>query len=301
MKDLTGQQFTWLTVLMQAPERKSGRLAWRCQCKCGNIIDVITNSLTSGNTKSCGCFNSKGKIKDISNQQFGRLTALYPTEKRSGTNVIWHCKCDCGNECDISVAHLGKTVFSCGCYRADCAKQKGYDRITNLIGQRFGKLIVQSLVKDDERVGAHWFCHCDCGNTTVVQGGSLIQGQTNSCGCLKSSSGELLLKQLFDKLEINYESESTLKDCKSNRGHKLRFDFYLPEYNCYIEYDGIQHFKPTFGEESFLLQQENDNIKNNYCQDNNICLIRIPYQYKTYKQLESLLNKYLTNSLLTAK
>lgn len=48
-------------------------------------------------------------IKDISNQKFYRLTALYPTEKRDkDRSVIWHCKCECGNEVDVS----GKKIAS---------------------------------------------------------------------------------------------------------------------------------------------------------------------------------------------
>ena len=48
------------------------------------------------------------KIKDLTNQRFGKLIALYPTDKRSGSSVVWHCKCDCGNECDVASSKLIK-------------------------------------------------------------------------------------------------------------------------------------------------------------------------------------------------
>lgn len=54
LKDLTGQKFNRLTPIEYLGGRK-----WRCKCECGNIIDVFTNNLTRGNTKSCGCFNSE--------------------------------------------------------------------------------------------------------------------------------------------------------------------------------------------------------------------------------------------------
>lgn len=58
-KDLTGQQFHHLTVLEFA-ERKNNRTMWKCLCECGNITFVDSNSLKSGNTKSCGCHRSDG-------------------------------------------------------------------------------------------------------------------------------------------------------------------------------------------------------------------------------------------------
>lgn len=56
------------------------------------------------------------KKKDLSGRRFGRLTALYPTEKRSGGSVVWHCKCDCGREIELSYNRLvhGKAK-SCRC------------------------------------------------------------------------------------------------------------------------------------------------------------------------------------------
>ena len=56
-------------------------------------------------------------------------------------------------------------------------------------------------------------------------------------------------------------------------------DFYLPDCNTVIEFDGAQHFVPSdyFGVDAFNKTVEHDNIKNNYCSDNEIRLIRIPY------------------------
>lgn len=58
----------------------------------------------------------------------------------------------------------------------------------NLIGQRFGRLVVESLI--DVSAGARnptlWMCKCDCGNKTVVRGYNLRSGNTNSCGCFQS-------------------------------------------------------------------------------------------------------------------
>lgn len=60
VKDIKGQKFGLLTAL-EISERNNGNTFWNCQCECGNITKVRIDSLTSGNTKSCGCINSKGE------------------------------------------------------------------------------------------------------------------------------------------------------------------------------------------------------------------------------------------------
>lgn len=54
-KDLIGERFGRLEVLSATPERHYKKVIWKCICECGNIVNVPTNSLTTGNTKSCGC------------------------------------------------------------------------------------------------------------------------------------------------------------------------------------------------------------------------------------------------------
>lgn len=102
----------------------------------------------------------------------------------------------------------------------------------------------------------------------------------NGIGCpnCNSSKGEMLVKKCLDENKINYIQQYKFKDCKFKRS--LPFDFYLPELNICIEYDGYQHFKPVKyfgGEESFKTIKISDKIKTEYCKINNIQLIRISY------------------------
>lgn len=86
----------------------------------------------------------------------------------------------------------------------------------------------------------------------------------------------MAIQQALESLGFRFKEEYQFKDCVYKA--PLRFDFYLLDYNCCIEYDGIQHFKRTnFSHDNFEIRQLRDNIKNKYCQDNNIALIRIPY------------------------
>jgi very-short-patch-repair endonuclease len=111
------------------------------------------------------------------------------------------------------------------------------------------------------------------------------------CPICKESKGEILIREYLEKYKINYKSQFKFKDCKHKR--KLPFDFYLPEYKICIEYDGIQHYKPIdyFGGESELNNTKiRDNIKNNYCKNNNINLIRIKYNDNITKKLNIIFN-----------
>lgn len=110
--NLIGQRFGKLTVIERA-DTINRQLYWWCQCDCGKIIRVCGNSLKQGKTKTCGCVPSK-KPNDLTNQRFGKLTALELFYKNN--KVYWHCQCDCGKFTDVSAAHLsGGKIQSCGC------------------------------------------------------------------------------------------------------------------------------------------------------------------------------------------
>jgi hypothetical protein len=73
-------------------------------------------------------------MRDLNNQRFGKLTALYPTDKRQTNHVIWHCRCDCGNEKDVAAPRLTMGLATCcGCETS---------RLHDLTGRRFGRLLV---------------------------------------------------------------------------------------------------------------------------------------------------------------
>lgn len=71
----------------------------------------------------------------------------------------------------------------------------------DLIGQRFGRLTVVSLVeaKSSASVPTEWICRCDCGNTTKVRGSNLLSGGTKSCGCLQKEIARNALFKHGDK------------------------------------------------------------------------------------------------------
>jgi hypothetical protein len=112
----------------------------------------------------------------------------------------------------------------------------------------------------------------------------------HGCPDCNISKGELKIKEILDKKNINYEFQKSFDNCKNYNNKKFKFDFYLPKQNILIEYDGKHHFEPLKyfgGLDSFKIIKEYDSIKNDYAKNNNIKLIRIPY-YK-YKNINKLL------------
>jgi predicted nucleic acid-binding Zn-ribbon protein len=103
-----------------------------------------------------------------------------------------------------------------------------------------------------------------------------MRGQ-NCKQCKIIYKGEQYFKSILEYNNILYTTNKTFDDCVNKR--KLLFDFYLNDYNVCVEIDGIQHFKPIKhfgGETGFIVRQFLDNIKNEYCINNEIKLIRIP-------------------------
>ena len=234
--------------------------------QCGDEFVATLQDVYTGHTRTCGCSH----ILDLTNQKFGYLTALYKINKTdSSNNNYWHCLCDCGLEVDVSATAL-KTLSTTSC---GCAGR-------SLVGQTFGRLkVIQASQKGSKNKSKLWKCQCSCGNIVYVGTGHLISGHTKSCGCLKSK-GEFLINEILNNLNIPYITQKTFEGCINPKTScPLRFDFYLPDYNTCIEYDGIQHYKITGwnDENNFNEVLYRDSIKTKFCIDNNINLVRIPY------------------------
>ena len=221
------------------------------------------------------------KAIDLTNQTFGNLTVIKKSEKKaSNGHLMWECKCSCGNEKIITVqgSHLrsGHTQ-SCGCLQKKFAREMNF---VDIAGQQFGGLTAIKNIGSSEKGQAIWQCKCKCGNIIEVVGSDLRNGHTQSCGCVRSV-GETKIIKILTENNIKFTTQKTFTNCVfSNSKGLARFDFWV-ENKYLIEYDGIQHFDPyqQFGKnlESFQLSQQRDEYKNQWCKENSIPLIRIPY------------------------
>ncbi|NLJ50157.1 MAG: hypothetical protein GX428_11335 [Candidatus Atribacteria bacterium] len=115
--DLKGMIFGRLTVLHRANVKKGSNVHWVCQCECGKIKTVSGDSLRRGLTKSCGCLQKeistqtgRNSFVDLRGKRFGKLIVLSDTGRRHGKNIIWHCRCDCGNYTDVPGADCSLAI-----------------------------------------------------------------------------------------------------------------------------------------------------------------------------------------------
>lgn len=283
-----GDKFDRLTVMEDSKKRTSnGTIIWICECECGNIIEANSAHLNNGSVKSCGCYRKELKSNNLINQRFGRLVAIEKLERAKDGHLIWKCKCDCGNYINVlSNSLLQGHTKSCGCLNKEKVIERGISLRKELKGQTFGKLkVIEDLNEKVNREMLH-LCKCECGKIVKVPTSALTSGNKISCGCLKQSKGEYKLEQLLKDNNIEYVTEYVDKNCKLSTGGYGRFDFYINN-QYYIEYDGDIHFfakgDTRFTEENLKIIQKRDKDKNNYCLNNNIPLIRIPYTH--YKNL----------------
>lgn len=210
---------------------------------------------------------------------------------RDGRYTYADCICECGTKKPVQILNLvGGRSKDCGCGR----KKKLSNRSLDLTGMKFGRLTVIEMLGSNRLQKKTCRCVCECGKETVVTAGSLTSGHTMSCGCLLSYYN-VYIRRFLESSGIKYQDEFSVRI----NGRNFRFDFYLPEYTTFIEYDGQQHFEETryYGDdhqknhEALLKIQERDAIKNKYCEDNNIPLLRIPYWES--KNIITIINSHL--------
>lgn len=119
----------------------------------------------------------------------------------------------------------------------------------------------------------------------------------SGCPTCKSSKGESKIRNFLIQHNIAFEEQKKFDECINPKtGRKLVYDFYLPDRNLLIEYDGIQHFRPSFGRdkvkshEAVKYCQYKDSIKTDYASSVGVTLLRIPY---TCIDVEFLLSQHL--------
>lgn len=263
-------------------------MQWLCKCDCGNEKVIDQALLISGSTNSCGCLNKeRGALrrKDLTGQRFGRLVVIEYAGSRvtpNGTHKsLWKCRCDCGKETVIQGDDLKcGTSQSCGCLKLERTTELF---LKPLDGQRFGKLVVINRVENDRFNHVRYLCKCDCGGITIVDAGNLRRGLTSSCGCIKSK-GESIVNNWLVSHSINFIPQYSLDDVFFSSGRRPFFDFGIFDddwnFRFLIEYNGIQHYEPTFGwntEEKYLENARRDQEKIQQCRQKNYDIVVIPY------------------------
>lgn len=217
------------------------------------------------------------------------------TTTTRGAKVI--CKCICGKYTVLSLnSFRSGSTYSCGClgkevHRKTCKElgkksyHKDYTNVKNIFYD-----FIEPLNKFDKNGCQYWATKCKkCGKIYETVPVYLINDNRpkglNPCECYRRiSKGVLKIEQILKENQISYKKEVRFDSCVTPKNNLMKFDFYIND-SYLLEYDGEQHFLPEKfninidGEEKLRLQKEYDDIKNQWCKNNNIPLIRIPYTY----------------------
>ena len=171
-----------------------------------------------------------------------------------------------------------------------CAnKGTNTDIFVNKCLKKFGNLYDYSLVEykhHKEKINII----CNQGHIFSILPAQHLQG--TGCSICRESFGERSISIYLSSKNIKFVRQKRFKDCRLQR--PLPFDFYLPDYNICIEFDGEQHFSKfrfEVDESRLIKTKKRDIIKNNFCEKNNINLLRIKFD----QNIDSILDIYFSN------
>lgn len=255
------------------------------KCPEGHICRIAYNNFKTRNRRCSKCYGNR-KLTEEEVKEL--LLDIGYTLKSSYKNAISPIKVVCPKghtwiTCWGKIQNGRRCPYCSGKFTniIDVRKfieSKGYKLLSNEISTVQDKLTIE----------------CKKGHVYQATFNNFKRG--NRCPICKESKGEKKIAKLLDTLDIEYITQYSFDDCVYKL--KLKYDFYLPKLNTVIEYDGEYHYyRLTNTQKEFENIITRDNIKNLYCRNNDINLIRIPYwEFKNIEKiLESELNDNNTN------
>lgn len=276
------------------------------ECGCGNQFYTTFDEFKNDNKRQCnkcGVLSTVKKRKKTHEYFVNEIKSLVGNEyivlgeyMNDNTKIlIKHNKC--GYSWEIIPSSFLRGV------RCPMCQHRSYKKTT----EEFKKEVYELVGDEYEVLGEYRNCetkilmrHNRCGNEYLVKPKNFRNGRRcPKCSLPSNPNTEKRIENILSKMKVVYERQKTFEDCINPKTKiKLKFDFAVCDKDsnlyCLIEYDGKQHFEPIDyfgGEKSFKETKFRDEIKNNYCKQNNIKLIRIPYW--DFSNLEEILEKEL--------
>ena len=264
--------------------------------ECGYIFDMQYANFQQGQRcPKCGIKRrveaSKHSIEYIKNYVESQEYTLISIDGYKNSKDYIVVKCPNENHSTYKVTfeafkNQGNRCPQCNIDRKRETFKLSYDEVKLNIEKEGYKLL------SNEYINAHipLIMQCPKEHVFSMVYSNFQQGQR--CNKCENSKGEKIISNILDKLSITYTPQYRFSNCKAKQS--LPFDFYLSKLNICIEYDGEQHYKyGCFNSNLLDLMNRKyyDNIKTQYCKDNNIKLIRIPYW--EFKNIEKILEHEL--------
>ena len=176
---------------------------------------------------------------DLTGQRFGKLTVREKLPPLSDGRTRWLCDCDCGNSCVVnSYALRKKNQQSCGCAK-----------IKDIIGQRFGHLIVlkrsDQYVMLSDRKKYLWECRCDCGATVYRLSEKLKQGIQCACKTCMGKAAAFAMTENAGFVEGTQLSKLSTTKANANSSSGVRGVFFnrrSGKWRATLKFQGLDHY-----------------------------------------------------------
>lgn len=269
------------------------------QCSiCGKPFESQAFDVYSGNIGCPKCYKNKGinnviKRLKINNPSIEYVKGYIDPHKKA----TFKCK-----KCGYIWETITYEIYTGNRHCPNCSKQtKLFSE--NDIRERL-KFNNPSIIYVGNYTGSLNKAKFRCSKCENVWDAFAFAIYNGKIGCPKCaySKGENCISQYLENRNIDYETQWTFQDCKNI--FPLPFDFFIPNKNTCIEYDGEHHFIPVIRSKSTTMEQAKENLKNiqfrdkiktDYCKNNNIKLIRIPYT--EFNNIEKILDTYFNYNI----
>lgn len=257
----------------------------KIRCKCGNIFETTLSKVKHRNKRTCNRCVGLERISISDVIEYVNINSdcklISTTFKNVDSDLIFQC--NCGEIFKRSFYNFKKYEKRCPKCREEEKSLNmalDYEKVKKYIEMYGAKL----LDKEYKNAKTKLTIQCKCGiefKTNFDKIKSKNKVRCNVCS-KKTSNPEFIIGEKLKEFGLEYIEQYKFKDCVYI--DKLIFDFYIPSINTCIEYDGEGHYKPfRFSKDKEAMQRKleetqiRDNIKTQYCKDNDIKLIRIPY------------------------
>ena len=254
------------------------------QCTCGDdyfrSLNIFKGTVNQEGVKKCKKCTGAVIIPtfiDVQNDLKENDITLYET-KYINQDTKMKIEYNCGFKAERTYSNIKKSNYKC----PHCIKS-GYGRNTEQLKNEIEDItngeysLLSEYVKMVDKVIIR---HNVCGNIYKVTSHKFL-GVGNRCPNCANSKGETISKEFLDNLNVNNIGQYTFEDLVGLKGGLLRFDFAIFDKDNNLsflyEYDGEFHYKKMYKDHDFEGQVYRDNLKNDYCKQNKLDLLRIPY------------------------
>lgn len=285
-----------ITSKLLSDKYKTNKSYLQLRCQCGNIYNTSWTHFRNGHNWVC---------RDCANKQNGEnFKSNIGDVKQEVINCGFIPLFDKYENANMPLKIMDKDGYLSESYIGNIRRMKQINRISprnpytiyNIKKYLKDNNINLELISDkyiNKNEPLKW--KCPCGNIFEMNFETFRNGKIRCNSCTKKDSElELLVSKWLDDNNIKYEREYRISDCKDKRC--LPFDFKIDINNelRLIEVDGIFHYEVQYNKEDRLKeQQKHDQIKNDYCKEHNIKLLRIPYWEFTNNNYKNILNNFI--------